>query len=261
MCSKPSTTIGFERRFNPTLQLTRVEEFVADSAGIGAPKPPNLARIVEINRGPFLGSPPLVAGARRSAGRNAASRRTAGAPTISRATDTGAVNVPVSGSSFSTKAGFVLDADEPRVRARGIVRRGPARDPRPPLRRPSPTSPGSSLGGGDERTEPVAVDELEALMRLGRRGDRRAGEGRARHGLHPGQPQRPLSAAAHVLPRPRDDRPVVTICESGSRATDRGEHPARARLRRTPRQRGRHDRLARPRLGHRRVPALRIRRP
>ena len=134
MSSKPSTTIGFERRFNPTLQLTAVEEFVADSAAIGAPKPPNLARIVEINRGPFVGAPPLV-------------QELAAPPDGAQLLDVrpcrdhlaghrhGAVNVPVAGSSFSTKAGFVLDADAARVRARRDRRRGPARDPRPALGR------------------------------------------------------------------------------------------------------------------------------
>ena len=58
MCSKPSTTIGFERRFNPTLQITDVGAFIAESAAIGAPKPPNLGRIVEANRGPFVGALP-----------------------------------------------------------------------------------------------------------------------------------------------------------------------------------------------------------
>ena len=61
MSSKPSTTIGFERLFNPPLQLTELDTFVADAAAIGAPKPPNLARIVEHNRGPFLAAPATVA--------------------------------------------------------------------------------------------------------------------------------------------------------------------------------------------------------
>ena len=66
MSSKPSTTIGFERRFNPTLQITDVDAFIAESAAISAPKPPNLARIVEANRGPFVGALPLARGARRT---------------------------------------------------------------------------------------------------------------------------------------------------------------------------------------------------
>ena len=60
MSSKPSTTIGFERRFNPTLQIGSVGAFIAESAAIGAPKPPNLGRIVQTNHGPFVGALPLA---------------------------------------------------------------------------------------------------------------------------------------------------------------------------------------------------------
>src|SRR5262249_26575733 len=55
--SKASPTSGFERRFNPALALATVASFVAESAAPGAPKPPNMERIVELNRGPFLGRP------------------------------------------------------------------------------------------------------------------------------------------------------------------------------------------------------------
>ena len=58
MSSKGSTTIGFERRFNPALAFDDVALFVAESAGISAPRPPNLERIVALNRGPFVGAPP-----------------------------------------------------------------------------------------------------------------------------------------------------------------------------------------------------------
>src|SRR5512134_1968492 len=55
MSSKASTTIGFERRFNPALAHDDVALFVAESASISAPRPPNMERIVELNRGPFVG--------------------------------------------------------------------------------------------------------------------------------------------------------------------------------------------------------------
>ncbi len=58
MSSKASTTIGFERRFNPALASADVEAFVLESAAISAPRPPNMERIVELNRGPFLGAQP-----------------------------------------------------------------------------------------------------------------------------------------------------------------------------------------------------------
>jgi hydroxyacylglutathione hydrolase len=60
MSSRASTTIGFERRFNPMLALADAEAFVAESAGASAPKPPNLALIVELNRGPFAPTPPAA---------------------------------------------------------------------------------------------------------------------------------------------------------------------------------------------------------
>ncbi|HMG28080.1 MAG TPA: MBL fold metallo-hydrolase, partial [Acidimicrobiia bacterium] len=61
MSSKASTTIGFERRFNPMLGAADVEEFVSASALTRAPRPPNLDRIVELNRGSFVGAAePLV---------------------------------------------------------------------------------------------------------------------------------------------------------------------------------------------------------
>src|SRR5919206_5057852 len=44
MSSKGSTTIGFERRFNPMLAAEDVDEFVADSAVARSPRPPNLER-------------------------------------------------------------------------------------------------------------------------------------------------------------------------------------------------------------------------
>jgi hydroxyacylglutathione hydrolase len=111
MSSKASTTIGFERRFNPALALATIETFVADSAAVSEPRPPNLERIVALNRGPFLGSPQPVA--------------TIGEPGDGPVLDVrpfeafaaghlpGAFNVPVSGHSFATKAGFVLAASAP----------------------------------------------------------------------------------------------------------------------------------------------------
>src|SRR5205823_14477637 len=53
MSGELSSTIGHERRFNRALALDTVEEFVAESASISTPRPPNMERIVELNRGPF----------------------------------------------------------------------------------------------------------------------------------------------------------------------------------------------------------------
>src|SRR5207244_9686640 len=113
MISKGSTTIGFERRFNRALALATVEAFVADAASIGAPRPPNMERIVELNRGPFVGAqPPFVELDDPGDG-----------PILDvRPTDVflaghvaGAISVPVSGTNFATRAAFVVPAESPVV--------------------------------------------------------------------------------------------------------------------------------------------------
>ena len=55
MSSKASSTIGFERRFNRALQIEDELDFVAD-ASTSAAKPPNMSRLVDLNRGPFVGA-------------------------------------------------------------------------------------------------------------------------------------------------------------------------------------------------------------
>src|ERR671933_2041191 len=55
MSEKPSSTIGFERRFSPFLRLLGDEErFVGELTSSLTPQPPNFERIVELNRGPLL---------------------------------------------------------------------------------------------------------------------------------------------------------------------------------------------------------------
>jgi glyoxylase-like metal-dependent hydrolase (beta-lactamase superfamily II)/rhodanese-related sulfurtransferase len=49
MCGRPSTTIGFERRFNPTLQLSEAD-FLTMAAEVPA-RPLNMTAILDTNRG------------------------------------------------------------------------------------------------------------------------------------------------------------------------------------------------------------------
>jgi rhodanese-related sulfurtransferase len=49
MCGRPSTTIGFERRFNPILQLT-ADDFLRNTAEVPA-RPLNMTAILATNRG------------------------------------------------------------------------------------------------------------------------------------------------------------------------------------------------------------------
>ena len=123
MSSKASTTIGFERRFNHAL-LEDHDEFTAAAAGPQPPRPPNMERIVELNRGPFLGAQPPLARIGRRETRQLLDVRPA--RVYAAGHRPGAVNVPVAGSSFATKAAFVLPPgrsrstrrDETEARAR-----------------------------------------------------------------------------------------------------------------------------------------------
>ena len=216
MSSRVSTTIGFERRFNHALAATH-DEFMARAAGPQPPRPPNMESIVELNRGPFLpAQPPLeqidialdeaVVLDVRDAHPFAGGHRP------------GAVNVPVSGSSFGTKSAFVLperplvidanDRAEARLAAQHLAAVGIF------------DLLGWREGGGSERVEPVTIDELERrlasdeiLLYDVREADERDA------GFIPGSCHLPYrnarQAAEHDL---CGERPIVTICESGSRA-------------------------------------------
>ena len=216
MSSKPSTTIGFERRFNRTLQIVDINDFIVETAAVSAPKPPNLARIVEVNQGPFVAALP-------------APEELLSPPDETQLLDVraipahlaghrpGAISVPVSGSSFSTKAGFVLDAAQPVcVLAETVAEAQQA------IRGLQSVAffdiSGYVLGGGDEQTTPVTIDELDALIASGasvidvrEKGDRDSG-------YIPGSRNVPYRLMGSCCPDLPLDRPVVTICDSGPRA-------------------------------------------
>jgi hydroxyacylglutathione hydrolase len=51
MCGRPSTTIGFERRFNPSLQVGGIDEFVRIISSDIPARPLNMDAIIATNRG------------------------------------------------------------------------------------------------------------------------------------------------------------------------------------------------------------------
>ncbi|HUP32878.1 MAG TPA: rhodanese-like domain-containing protein [Gaiellaceae bacterium] len=217
MSSKASSTIGFERRFNHALQLQSELEFVADSASSSAaPKPPNMVRLVELNRGPFVGAPDPVAELPAAPPEATVLDVRPAADFLSGHVH-GALNVPVSGSSFATKAGFLLDSDE-MVAVQATDEAEAERAIRG-LRAIGFLEPaGFVLGAGPELIEPVRLDELDELLAAGaevidvRERDERDG------GYIAGTrniPYRLLHVCGADFP---GDRPVVTICESGARA-------------------------------------------
>jgi glyoxylase-like metal-dependent hydrolase (beta-lactamase superfamily II)/rhodanese-related sulfurtransferase len=218
MSSKASTTIGFERRFNPALALATVEAFVRESTSVSAPKPPNIARIVELNRGPFIGPPASVSELDQAAGAPVLDVRPF--ERFAAGHVDGAVSVPVSGHSFATKAGFVLPISPlPAVHAttreeaeraiRGLRSvgflelAGFVLDP---------------VAAATVTLAPVELEELEGLLAAGsvELVDVREEDERFDSPL-PGSHHLPyrLAAGANGLPR---DRALVTVCESGGRA-------------------------------------------
>ena len=216
MSSRGSTTIGFERRFNPMASIAELDDFVAESAAVSAPKPPNLVRIVELNRGPFHGTQPAppelpvpAPDSQLLDVRPVADHLAGHHP--------GAVSVPVSGTSFSTKAGFVLDADAPVT---VLAATGPeAERAVAGLRSVAFLDvAGYVLDGGDETTTPASIDELEDLIDAGaavidvREHDERD------EGYIPGSRNVPYRLMRTCCPDLPEDRPIVTICNSGPRA-------------------------------------------
>ena len=219
MSTERSSTIAAERAGNPALAFRDIQEFVLESASISTPRPPTTERVVALNRGPWvaLPAPPTELDGPGDATvldvRSFAQYAAGHVP--------GAISVSLDGGSFGTKAGFVLLPDEPvvlhaaspeqaqeaarRLYAVGILDLGGY-----VLR---PTAP--------ETTRTVEAAELERLLDGGevqvvdvRETDERDG------GYIPGSRNIPYRLLRKVGSEALDaGKPVVTVCESGARAT------------------------------------------
>ena len=173
-------------------------------------------RIVELNRGPFLGAQPdpveLPAPPPDAQVLDVRPLESFAAGHLA-----GAVSVPVSGSSFATKSGFVLDVERPLVVAASDE--GEARRAVKGLRSVGFLElEGYVLGGGPQTLALVGIDDLDELLAKGaelidvREKDERDGGYIAQSR---NIPYRMLALGESDLPR---DRPLVTICEAGPRA-------------------------------------------
>lgn len=216
MSSKASTTIGFERRFNHALAGTH-DEFMAQATGPQPPRPPNMDAIVELNRGAFLAAQPRLEQLDIALD-DAIVLDVRDAHAFAEGHRPGAVNVPVSGSAFGTKAAFVLperpivvdaaDEAEARLAAQHLSALGVF------------DVLGWRVGGGNERVEPVTIDELERRLAADeillydvREADERDA------GFIPGSCHLPYRNARQAAENGLcGELPIVTICESGPRA-------------------------------------------
>jgi rhodanese-related sulfurtransferase/glyoxylase-like metal-dependent hydrolase (beta-lactamase superfamily II) len=215
MSSKPSTTIGYERRFNHAL-VESYDDFVAKGSGPQPPRPPNLERIVELNRGPFVAAQPPL---KRAGSADAVVLDVRDPHQFAAGHRHGAVNVPVSGTSFGTKAAFVLP-DRPIV-----IEAADEAEAQHAARRLHAVAIFDIAGwrepAAEERLEPVSIDELERRLAAGEIElfDVREAEERD-HGSIPGSRHLPYRMARQAADNGLccADRPIVTICESGARA-------------------------------------------
>jgi rhodanese-related sulfurtransferase len=176
-----------------------------------------MERIVELNRGELVGARPPVTRV-ESVPEEAIVLDVRPTGVFAVGHEPGAVGIPVSGSSFATKAAFVLPerplvlhaSDEAEaVRASRALHAvglfGIA---------------GWQEGGGSEKLEPVSLEELERLLADDAVELLDVREADERDESHiPGSqhlPYRTARAAAEA--GLLNGRPVVTICESGPRA-------------------------------------------
>jgi hydroxyacylglutathione hydrolase len=210
------STLQLEKLSNQALAIQDVQEFVAHSAGIAAPRPPTVERVVAMNRGPFLAAQPpleLLDAVRgqlldvRPAQEHAAGHAR------------GAVNIPLDGGSVGTKAGFVLDHETPiTIHASSVDE---AQDGARRLYAVGLLEVAGFVVEIDvpERLEPIGIEELERLVGADavevvdvREKDERD------EGYIPGSRHIPYRLVRAYRDELDNGRPVVTICSSGARA-------------------------------------------
>ena len=213
-----STTIGRERLTNAALAFDDEQEFVLATASVTTPRPPTTEQLVALNRGPWVALPELPPALAAADGATVLDVR----PFVAHAAGhlPGALSVPVSASSFGTKAAFVLDLDEPVV-----------------LHASSPEEAAQAawelwaVGLLDlkgylvtaDAAETLATVEISALKRLLDEGDVQLVDVRESYerdvSYIPGSRNIPYRLLRRTGAEGIDaDRPVVTICEGGQRA-------------------------------------------
>ena len=110
MSSARCSTIAAERSTNSALGFREVQEFVLVSASVSAPRPPTTERVVALNRGPWVERPAEPAELADPGDATILDVRPFEDHVAGHVT--GAISVPAGGSSFGTKAGFVLLPEE-----------------------------------------------------------------------------------------------------------------------------------------------------
>jgi hydroxyacylglutathione hydrolase len=218
MSEERSSTIAHERDSNSALEFRDVQEFVLVSASVSTPRPPTTERVVAMNRGPWLAKPDdpdelddpgesTVLDVRAFESHAAGHRP-------------GSISIPLSSGSLGTKAGFVL-ADGEQVVLHAATR-AEALDAAWKLWAVGILDIAGYVLETD-LSEKLATADPTELRTLLERADVQVVDVREPaerdEGYLPGSTNIPYrllrKAGTGAL---RRDQPVVTVCESGSRA-------------------------------------------
>jgi rhodanese-related sulfurtransferase len=232
MDMKVSSTLGFELRHNPLLQLDDEDSFVQRSIAKLGPQPPNFQAIVELNTGELLTegveAMPLTP-------RQIEVKRNEGALVVDVRTDLqfdeahipGAISIPAVQAGFGTRLAWLAKRDQPII----LVGRDDedAREAAQLALSVGLRRIGGYLAGGitSWRREKRPVErierlELERLMERRDAGDLQLLDVRERAEWEAGHVPDSLFTPWHdidALPEGLDpERPVAVMCASGQRA-------------------------------------------
>jgi hydroxyacylglutathione hydrolase len=219
MSPERSSTIGRERSTNAALEFRDMQEFVLVSASVSTPRPPTTERVVTLNRGPWLARPDDPPQLDDAGGATVLDVR----PFAEYAAGHvhGAISVPLDGGSFGTKSGFVLLPDEPVV-----IHAGSAEDAREAAWRLWAVGLLNLAGYVVHAAtpEPLATVDASELKRMIAEGEVQLVDVRETterdDGYIPGSRNIPYRLLRKLGCGALDTaKPVVTICESGARAT------------------------------------------
>jgi hydroxyacylglutathione hydrolase len=214
-----SSTIRVEKQSNAALGFGDVQAFITSSAAVSTPRPPTTARVVALNKGPFIGAPASLERLKEIGAATVLDVRPAAAHANGHVH--GAFNVPVSASSFATRAGFILDPDE------RIVVHATDDEEAEDAARGLRSVGFLELAGyvtrveATEQRRPIELDELERLLDEGSVQVIDVREKSERdEGYIPGSLHIPYRLLRETGTGGLDTtKPVVTICETGTRAS------------------------------------------
>jgi hydroxyacylglutathione hydrolase len=213
------SSIARERSTNPALRITDVQEFVLESASISTPRPPTTERVVAINSGPWLAEPDAPRQIEDPAGATVLDVRPFEAYAAGHLP--GSINVPEAAASFGTRAGFVLTAGE-----RIVLHAGSQAEALSAARKLWAVGI-LELDGyllETQAPETLAVVDVTELKRLLATADVQLVDVRESSerddGYIPGSRNIPYRLLRKLGPGALErSKPVVTVCESGARAT------------------------------------------